>query len=615
MADIFKHIILFAKTMHPGIGGMEVHQTEFMKKCRIVVTRDNEYTVFHNNQLYLYENYEKLIDALSVLLSQYDMRMFFFNDLSFVRLFECLKSTFQNIRFVFRSGGNDIFRAPWDDDTIALNIRQRNVCTTLKSIDTMIVNSNFSYLRNVKFGIPPYKMKKIRGGVDYNKCKKNVEHSHEISHRIREKYLCGDRKILMFACRLKRFKGIVNFLESFLRYGRRNEFYLIIIGEGDRGEEIKRILNAHKNDINAIMLGELGHDDVLQYISAADFIVNTSIEDKIYFGNEMYIHTETMGRTMMESLSEGIPIIATNVGGTEELFQECKNTGYMINSFKELPMVLTRILDDNEIPKHKIVTPDYSWQAIFDSYKSMFEERNKDVLVLDLDDTLINSDADIYTISRIIKENKHLFFLIINTARFLTPELKRLADYLHADYLIAANGMNIIRYDNNILWDENTGLIKDTIKQTDKILKCLKHDFPTFEIKKTHPHLIQIKGSKEFKTNIVKTIDIILHGTNFFSIHHGKMMKIISKSVSKETALYFVLKDLYYSKVYGAGNSLNDYLFIRDVDYGWMASEYSTLFENHDNIIYFEKDEVGVILLNRIISKIKTKSTIHEHNV
>lgn len=81
-------------------------------------------------------------------------------------------------------------------------------------------------------------------------------------------------------------------------------------------------------------------------------------------------------------------------------------------------------------------------------------------------------------------------------------------------------------------------------------------------------------------------------------------MKVYSKYISKGAALLFVLKNLFYDKVYGAGNSLNDCLFLKYADYIWLSDDLKGVEFTKTPITYFGKEEVGIKLLTNILKKI-----------
>lgn len=73
----------------------------------------------------------------------------------------------------------------------------------------------------------------------------------------------------------------------------------------------------------------------------------------------------------MESICVGTPILATNVGGTPELFDECEHIGMMVS-----PQIESLVQGFNMLPnilgKKVSFAPDYSWRHVFNSYEKLF---------------------------------------------------------------------------------------------------------------------------------------------------------------------------------------------------------------------------------------------------
>ena len=80
-----------------------------------------------------------------------------------------------------------------------------------------------------------------------------------------------------------------------------------------------------------------------------------------------------MGRSMMEAINVGTHIIATDVGGTRELFTENEGIGYLVkpatysltdafNSIRHLTSISLKL------------GKDYSWQHVFSEYKKLIDK-------------------------------------------------------------------------------------------------------------------------------------------------------------------------------------------------------------------------------------------------
>ncbi len=117
---------------------------------------------------------------------------------------------------------------------------------------------------------------------------------------------------------VKRVDRIVNCLEKI----ENTQVHWVHIGDGTEKQNVleaaKTRLSVKKN-ITYTFLGAMENEDALRYISENefDFLLNVSASEGIPV-------------TMMECMSFGIPVIATQVGGVSELVEDGKN-GYLLS--------------------------------------------------------------------------------------------------------------------------------------------------------------------------------------------------------------------------------------------------------------------------------------------
>jgi len=134
---------------------------------------------------------------------------------------------------------------------------------------------------------------------------------------------------------VKRIDLIVSGLEKFARLNPSKKICWTHIGSGQLMTQIidkAKILDG-RNNVHYKFLGRLDHEEVFSYFknNPVDFLINTS-------------SSEGLPVSIMEAMSFGIPIIATNVGGTSELVTD--KTGVLIPkncSPEDVSEALTRI--------------------------------------------------------------------------------------------------------------------------------------------------------------------------------------------------------------------------------------------------------------------------------
>ena len=169
-----RKVFLFSNCFNDNFGGMEEHRNSFVKYFKnddkyalIQISNiNNEFNIYLNDQNYVFNDLLLFISFLKTIVNLNDI--FFFNDFWWINDISRLKQHFLNIKFIIRSGGNDVLRAPIDSDDLSLTFRQKKLVEVInKNINYFIVNSDYSYIVNRNLGINPKIMKKIRGGVDF----------------------------------------------------------------------------------------------------------------------------------------------------------------------------------------------------------------------------------------------------------------------------------------------------------------------------------------------------------------------------------------------------------------------------------------------------------------
>ena len=104
-----------------------------------------------------------------------------------------LRENFHDDVFIMRSGGNDIYKALNKTNIKTLKKKLSVTADIINNyIDRLIINSDYSYFRNIDIGIIPRKMIKIRGGADTV----NMEERTQMRKYIDQKYGTYEKKYL-----------------------------------------------------------------------------------------------------------------------------------------------------------------------------------------------------------------------------------------------------------------------------------------------------------------------------------------------------------------------------------------------------------------------------------
>ncbi len=163
-----------------------------------------------------------------------------------------------------------------------------------------------------------------------------------------------DKKIISFAGRILKEKGVSFLAEGFRRIESINDFILAIAGSGPF---LKTLTKEVGNDRNIILTGELTYRETINLIAASHIYVLPSL------------YPEGLPTTLLEAGLFGVPVIATSMGGTEELIEHEKS-GIIIQpgSSRDITDAINKLNDDKELYKslsknlQAVVTTDFSSQ-------------------------------------------------------------------------------------------------------------------------------------------------------------------------------------------------------------------------------------------------------------
>lgn len=138
--------------------------------------------------------------------------------------------------------------------------------------------------------------------------------------------------------RLSEEKGILFLLESIMVLSTKTSkpFKLVIAGDGPMEVEVKSFIE--KNGL-------------LNYVDLLGFCTNT--EDILKRGSAFVnsSKTEALSFAILEAMGEGLPVIATNVGGNPDIINKNTNCGLLVtyNKPKEMANAMLKLIEDKEL--------------------------------------------------------------------------------------------------------------------------------------------------------------------------------------------------------------------------------------------------------------------------
>ena len=195
-----------------------------------------------------------------------------------------------------------------------------------------------------KFKSPWIKQKtvKIYNGVDTGEFAPRPHNDIPKDKILREigiNNVSGQEKIIGVFSRLERWKGHTLFLKAFAQGVRSAGFPLkaLIVGGGggDAESEIKA-LAVNSGILNHVIFAGYRRD-VAQLMNICDVIVNPSLEP------------EPFGRTVIEAMSCGKPVIATNMGGPGEIIANWADGILTEPNPESMADAILRVISDDKL--------------------------------------------------------------------------------------------------------------------------------------------------------------------------------------------------------------------------------------------------------------------------
>lgn len=181
---------------------------------------------------------------------------------------------------------------------------------------------------------PTSKSVVIYNGFDYRRLIKEID-----LNRKRSEFSISTKYVVMMCARFTVSKDYYSFLRvAELAMSDEKSITFLAIGSGPLLEESRKIAR-NLNLNNVLFIGQRA--DVEEFIKITDvsmLLTNASV------------HAEGISNSIMESMAAGVPVIATNGGGTPEIIID-KENGYMVepNDYKTTYDLLINLLEDNTL--------------------------------------------------------------------------------------------------------------------------------------------------------------------------------------------------------------------------------------------------------------------------
>jgi glycosyltransferase involved in cell wall biosynthesis len=358
-------ILLFADRLPPLVGGMEMHAGYFMRHFRdhrqfplmAVTSKD------HGGSDCLVGVAGREPVDFEQFAAQYESPILFFNSGRWIEDLRTLRSLFPEAEFTYRTGGNEILKAPLERASIESHADRRRfwVDALNDTIDTLVTNSEFTEARLRDAGVKCPFLRCV-GGVNFPAVSK--------PRPVR----CGP-PVLLCAARFVPYKHHALLIEIAAALNARGHaFELRLAGDGPLLEETRALVRSHGLDQMVHFLGALPHEATCAEIVAADVYVQLSGDVLTPVPGGSYVHAEGMGRSILEALSAGTYVIAGRGGALHEIVEPGRGGLVDIGRPEQVIKALSRVLGDP--PKKRAPTDAYDWSHLFARYTRHWEERD-----------------------------------------------------------------------------------------------------------------------------------------------------------------------------------------------------------------------------------------------
>ena len=122
-------------------------------------------------------------------------------------------------------------------------------------------------------------------------------------------FINEDKKVLLTVSGFRKVKRLDLFVKAFaLAVQQNNDAIWVAIGDGSELENVKNIVKKEKIEKQVLFLGNISNDDVYNFYES----------NSVYFFCNVS-SSEGIPVSIMEATSFGIPVLATDVGGTSEI--------------------------------------------------------------------------------------------------------------------------------------------------------------------------------------------------------------------------------------------------------------------------------------------------------
>lgn len=354
-----KPVLFFADKLWPSVGGMESHADQFIRHFEQspssplfgLVTCSTEGDVLRRRNGTV-SRFDLSIPELE------QVRVVFHNSGRWIESFGALRRRFPQALHVYRTGGNEIAQASLAEPSPESHRERQDIWTKHinENINLLVTNSAYTENRLRKQGIT-CRFLRAAGGVGPAKAR----HPPQAGNRLR--LFCAARFV-----RYKNHATLIAVVKHLLAEG--YDVELRLAGDGPLFDEVKMAAGQPSSGI--VFLGKLSNEQVLEEIGAADYYLQLSKDLTVPVRGGSYVHTEGMGRSILEAIASGVYVIALDTGALSEIVTTAR--GQLLPceaSPAELSEAIGKIISQG--PHRLTPTDEFAWEKVFASYQRYWE--------------------------------------------------------------------------------------------------------------------------------------------------------------------------------------------------------------------------------------------------
>jgi len=292
--------------------------------------------------------------------------------------------------FVFKYGGDLVFEyvtlkkskeswgfsfgveKAWEISDLSVKILYQIQKQYTKCFDYLLPDSCYGAKLLQKMGAHENKIKVVLNGIDVE------TFSPVADNTLIKKKLNLQGPIILTAARLIPLKGIDYLIKTVpFVLERFPKATLLIVGDGPERTKLMKLAQSLGLNDSVFIIGDVAHDEMKYFLASADIFVLPS-----FF--------ETIPNALLEAMSMGKPVIASNVGGLAEVIKD-RETGILVppGDTAAIKEAIMEILSNKDLAEflganaRSFVTKNHAWKdfvsRIVDLYSHCVEKAREDL--------------------------------------------------------------------------------------------------------------------------------------------------------------------------------------------------------------------------------------------